>query len=157
MAKEPREFTYRFQELLLCTSPSSLISSISRHLSSSKLCSPPSNITFNPELHKALIVPFEREAGDSGTVSGLLIKKCLISREKSAAPFLPLRSMWATQLPVSDVPLAKFLCTHKASKSKNSTRYQWGGKGGLDLIPWIYLSLPLYNHKGFDLGHTWMV
>ena len=27
----------------------------------------------------------------------------------------------------------------------------------LDLIPWIYLSLPLYNHKGFNLGHTWMV
>ena len=27
----------------------------------------------------------------------------------------------------------------------------------LDLTPWIYLSLPLYNHKGFDLGHTWMV
>ena len=26
-----------------------------------------------------------------------------------------------------------------------------------DLIPWIYLSLPLYNHKGFNLGHTWMV
>ena len=25
-----------------------------------------------------------------------------------------------------------------------------------DLIPWIYLSLPLNNHKGFDLGHTWM-
>ena len=25
-----------------------------------------------------------------------------------------------------------------------------------NLIPWIYLSLPLYNHKGFDLGHTWM-
>ena len=24
-----------------------------------------------------------------------------------------------------------------------------------DLIPWIYLSLPLYNHNGFDLGHTW--
>ena len=23
-----------------------------------------------------------------------------------------------------------------------------------DLIPWTYLSLPLYNHKGFDLGHT---
>ena len=22
-----------------------------------------------------------------------------------------------------------------------------------DLIPWIYLSLPLYNHKGFDLCH----
>ena len=26
-----------------------------------------------------------------------------------------------------------------------------------DLIPWMYLSLPLYNCKGFDLGHTWMV
>ena len=26
-----------------------------------------------------------------------------------------------------------------------------------DLIPWIYLSLPLHNHKGFDLGHTWMI
>ena len=25
-----------------------------------------------------------------------------------------------------------------------------------DLISWIYLSLSLYNHKGFDLGHTWM-
>ena len=26
-----------------------------------------------------------------------------------------------------------------------------------DLIIWIYLKLPLYNCKGFDLGHTWMV
>ena len=26
-----------------------------------------------------------------------------------------------------------------------------------DLISWIYLSLPLYNHKGFDLGLTWIV
>ena len=26
-----------------------------------------------------------------------------------------------------------------------------------DLIPWICLSLPLYNCKGFDLGRTWMV
>ena len=26
-----------------------------------------------------------------------------------------------------------------------------------DLIPWIYFSLSLYNHKGFDLDHTWMV
>ena len=25
-----------------------------------------------------------------------------------------------------------------------------------DLIHWIYLSLPLFNHMGFDLGHTWM-
>ena len=26
-----------------------------------------------------------------------------------------------------------------------------------DLIPWIYLSLLLYNCKGFYFGHTWMV
>ena len=26
-----------------------------------------------------------------------------------------------------------------------------------DLVPYIYFLLPLYNHKGFDLGHTWMV
>ena len=26
-----------------------------------------------------------------------------------------------------------------------------------NLIPWIYLSPPLYNHKGSVLGHTWMV
>ena len=25
-----------------------------------------------------------------------------------------------------------------------------------DLISWICLSLPLYNRKGFDLGHTWI-
>ena len=25
-----------------------------------------------------------------------------------------------------------------------------------DLIPWIYFSVPLYNRKRFDLGHTWM-
>ena len=26
-----------------------------------------------------------------------------------------------------------------------------------DLIPWNYFSLPLYNPKGYNLGHTWMV
>ena len=25
-----------------------------------------------------------------------------------------------------------------------------------DLIPWIYFSLPVYYHKVFDLGHTWV-
>ena len=25
-----------------------------------------------------------------------------------------------------------------------------------DVIPWIYVSLSLYNRKGFDLGHTWI-
>ena len=26
-----------------------------------------------------------------------------------------------------------------------------------NVIPWICFSLPLYNCKGFDLGHTWIV
>ena len=26
-----------------------------------------------------------------------------------------------------------------------------------DLIPGIYLSLPVYDHKGFVLGHMWMI
>ena len=26
-----------------------------------------------------------------------------------------------------------------------------------DLVPWVYLSHPLYKDKGFYLGHTWMV
>ena len=26
-----------------------------------------------------------------------------------------------------------------------------------DLIPWIYLSLPLYSHKEFDLCHIWVI
>ena len=37
-----------------------------------------------------------------------------------------------------------------------SQTYVQNSSGTLsDLTPWIYLSLPLYNHKGFDLGHTW--
>ena len=43
-----------------------------------------------------------------------------------------------------------------------SCTVSWGSvhssSGALsDLIPWICLSLPLYNYKGCDLGHTWMV
>ena len=26
-----------------------------------------------------------------------------------------------------------------------------------DVIPWIYLLFPLYNHKVFDIGNTWMI
>ena len=29
--------------------------------------------------------------------------------------------------------------------------------GTVSMCPWIYFSLPLYNCKGFNLGHTWMV
>ena len=42
-------------------------------------------------------------------------------------------------------------CTMSQTSIHSSSGTLW------DLISWIYLSLPLYNHKGFDLGHTWMV
>ena len=43
-------------------------------------------------------------------------------------------------------------------KKKMSQTFIHSSSGSLlYLIPWIYLSLPLYNHKGFDLGHTCMV
>ena len=48
--------------------------------------------------------------------------------------------------------ISKFrLKLQKVGKTTRPFRYD------LNLIPWICLSLPLYNHKGFDLGHTWMV
>ena len=50
-------------------------------------------------------------------------------------------------------------------EAKNSGVFSWfsnnlphRSSGTLsDLIPWIYLSVPVYNHKGFNLGHNWMV
>ena len=41
-------------------------------------------------------------------------------------------------------------CTVSRTSVYSSSGTLW------NLIPWIYFSLPLYNHKGFDLGHTWM-
>ena len=38
-------------------------------------------------------------------------------------------------------------------------RHNWSdlaAAAASDLIPWIYFSLPLFNHKGFDWSHTWM-
>ena len=46
------------------------------------------------------------------------------------------------------------LITASCTMSRTSV-HNWSGTLS-DLIPWIYLSLPLYNHKGFDLGHTWI-
>ena len=42
-------------------------------------------------------------------------------------------------------------CTVSWISVHNSSGTLW------DLIPWIYFSMPVYNHKGFDLGHIWMV
>ena len=41
-------------------------------------------------------------------------------------------------------------CTMSQTSCHSSSDTVW------DLIPWIYLSLPLYNCKGFYLGKTWM-
>ena len=51
--------------------------------------------------------------------------------------------------------LGMVLITASCSMSQTSISSSSGTLS--DLIPWIYLSLPLYNHQGFDLGHTWMV
>ena len=48
--------------------------------------------------------------------------------------------------------LGMVLITASCTKSWNSIHSSSGTLS--DLIPWIYSSLPLYNHKGFDLGHT---
>ena len=45
--------------------------------------------------------------------------------------------------------IAKFrLKLKKMEKTPRPFRYD------LNLVPSIYFSLPLYNHKGFDLGHS---
>ena len=51
--------------------------------------------------------------------------------------------------------LGMILITASCTMSRASVHSSSGTLS--DLIPWICLSLPLYNHKGFDLGHTWMV
>ena len=51
--------------------------------------------------------------------------------------------------------LGMVLITASCTMSRTSVHSSSGTLS--DLIPWIYLSLPLYNHKGFDLGHSWKV
>ena len=52
-------------------------------------------------------------------------------------------------------PLGMVLITTSCTMSRTSIH---SSSGTLPyLILWLYFSLPLYNHKGFDLGHTWMV
>ena len=46
-------------------------------------------------------------------------------------------------------PLGMVLITASCTMSRTSIHSSSGTLS--DLIPWIYLSLPLYNHKGFDL------
>ena len=49
----------------------------------------------------------------------------------------------------------RVLITISCTMSRASVR---GSSGSVsDLIPWIYLSPPLYFHKGFYLGLTWML
>ena len=49
------------------------------------------------------------------------------------------------------------LITASCTMSWTSIHSSSGTLSNQDLIPWIYLSLPLYDHKGFDLYHTWIV
>ena len=51
--------------------------------------------------------------------------------------------------------ICNFLITASYTMSRTSVHSSSGTLS--DVILWICFSLPLYNHKGFDLGHTWMV
>ena len=51
--------------------------------------------------------------------------------------------------------LVMVLITASCTMSQTSVHSSSGTLS--NLVPWICLSLPLYNYKGFDLGHTWMV
>ena len=50
--------------------------------------------------------------------------------------------------------LGMILITACCTMLRTSVHISSGTLSGL--IPWIYLSLPRHNHKGFDLGHTWI-
>ena len=50
--------------------------------------------------------------------------------------------------------LGMLLITTSRTMSRTSIHSSSGTLSGL--IPWIYFSVPLYNHKGFDLGHSLM-
>ena len=71
----------------------------------------------------------------------LLTAVCKASSDRHFA-FLHLCSLGMVLLPVS--------CT----LSQTSIHCSSGSLS--DLVPYIYFSLPLYNHKGFDLCHAWM-
>ena len=52
--------------------------------------------------------------------------------------------------------LGVVLITASCTMSQTS-QHSSSGTLSISSNPLIYLSLPLYNRKGFDLGHTWMV
>ena len=64
--------------------------------------------------------------------------------QTTISPFLHFFSLGMVLIPAS--------CTMSRTSIRSSS-----DTVSIRFIPWIYLSLPLYNHKGFDLGHTWMV
>ena len=75
--------------------------------------------------------------------ASLLFTAIFKASSDSHFAFLHFFSMGIVLIPVS--------CTMSQTSFHNSS-------GTLsDLVPKIYFSLPLYNHKGFDLCHTWMV
>ena len=57
------------------------------------------------------------------------------------------------------LPPVQWFCTVVFTTSCTMSQTSIHSSSGTlsDLIPWIYLPLPQYNCKGFDLGHTWMV
>ena len=84
----------------------------------------------------------------------------------SSLPFTSLLSQLFVRLPQTTILPFNFAFLHffflgmvliTASCTMSQTSLHSSSGTLTDLISWIYLSLPLYNHKGFDLDHTWMV
>ena len=114
-----------------------LVSSISLHLSLMKAFYTLLTILWNSAFKRVYLsfshLPF---------VSLLLIAICKASSDNHL-PFLHFFF------------LGMVFITASCTMSWTSILSSWGTLS--DLIPWIYLSPPLNNDKGFDLGHTWMV
>jgi len=53
--------------------------------------------------------------------------------------------------------LGMVLITASRTMSQTSVYSSSGTLSLSNLIPWLHLSLSLYNRKGFYLGHTWIV
>ena len=58
-------------------------------------------------------------------------------------------------LPLTSL-LSSAICKASSTMSQTSVP-SCSGALSIRSNPWIYLSLPLYNPKGYDWGHTWMV
>ena len=108
-----------------------------------------------------------REVGSKGQMDNRVDNSFVPFHILSAPPLaLVTQTPFLSKLCAADrslFPTSWFLSNHIMGWSLSLPPVQCHGPPSIvlqalcisDLIPWIYLSLPLYNHKGFDLGHMY--